>query len=752
MRITTKTLMVAALVLLPGFLRAQETTYPFQNTSLPENERLDNAVSLMTVDEKIATIVGQGVPRLGIANPGSTEAIHGIVRGGSNQLPNMGNAGQFQAPPQAPRPQGQGNRPQARANANAPMMPMPPRMVNSTAFPQAYGIGETWDREMSFIVGDVMSYEARYYSQKSGRNCLVLWAPNADIARDPRWGRTEESFGEDPYLVGEMVAAEVKGIQGDDPKYWRAASLMKHFLANSNEDGRTHTDSRFDEALFRDYYSYGFWKGAKAGAKSLMTAYNAYNGIPCIAHPFIKDILIGEWGMDGTLVDDAGALRNMVGEHHYSKDINEAIKMSLEAGLSRYIDSNAAQVRAAYDAGYLSDETLDACTKMNLRTMLKLGLLDAECPYSEMEFGETAPWETQEMKDKARLVTQKSVVLLKNEGDLLPIDKSKTKKIAVFGNRAEQVLKDWYGALPTYTVSALDGIKAKVEGTDTEVRFMAWDADGTAQELARWADVCIVCVGNHPATSPDWGRQSVQSPWGYGTIAGDGREALDRRSLQLESEDLIKVVWQANPKTVVALISSFPYAINWTAEHVPAIVHLTQCSQELGNGLADVLFGDYNPAGRTNQTWVSDILDLPNMLDYDIRHGRTYMYYKGRTIFPFGHGLSYTSFKYSGLKVRKDGDDYVFRFKLQNTGKRDGEEVVQLYATFKGDDAARRLRGFERIALAAGEQKEVEIRVPAEDMKLWDSDAHAFALKGRKAKVQIGASSEDIRLKKSFRL
>ena len=749
MRTAIRTLLVVSLLAFSCLLRAQEYEYPFQNPAMSEDARLDNAVSLMTVDEKIATIVGQGVPRLGIANPGSTEAIHGIVRGGSNQLPNMGNAGQFAAQ-QAPRPQQQGNRQQAR-QPQAPV-PQPVRLVNSTAFPQAYGIGETWDREMSFIVGDVMSYEARYYSQVTGRNCLILWAPNADLARDPRWGRTEESFGEDPYLVGEMVAAEVRGIQGDDPTYWRAAALMKHFLANSNEDGRVHTDSQFDETLFRDYYAYGFWKGAKAGAKSLMTAYNAYNGIPCIAAPFIKDVLINEWGMNGTLVDDAGALRNMVSAHNYSKDINEAIKQSLEAGLSRYIDSNAMQVRAAYDAGYLSEETLDYCTKMNLRTMLKLGLMDASSPYAEMEFGDVAPWETQEYKDKARLVTQKSVVLLKNDGDILPIDKSKVKKIAVFGNRANEVLKDWYGALPAYTVTALDGIKAKADASGAEVRFQAWDADGTAQELAKWADICIVCVGNHPATSPDWGRQSVQSPWGYGTVAGDGREALDRRSLQLESEDLIKVVWQANHNTVAVVISSFPFAINWTAANVPGIVHLTQCSQELGNGLADVLFGDYNPAGRTNQTWVSDILDLPNMLDYDVTNNRTYMYFTGKPIFPFGYGLSYTTFQYSGLKVAKDGDNYVFRFNLKNTGKRDGEEVVQLYATFKGDSAKKRLRGFERIALAAGESKEVEICVPADDLKIWDANAHAYAFRGSKAKIQIGASSADIKLKKNVKL
>lgn len=662
-------------------LRAQE--YPFQDTKLPEEERLDNAVSLMTVDEKIATLVGQGVPRLGIAGPGSTEAIHGIVRGGATDLPAL----------------------RSGSNGNRPV----PKYRNNTAFPQAYGIGETWDREM---------------------------------ARDPRWGRTEESFGEDPYLVGEMVAAEVRGIQGDDPAYWRGASLMKHFLANSNEDGRIRTDSQFDEALFRDYYSYGFWKGSRAGAMSLMTA------------PFIREILVDEWGMKGSLVDDGGALRFMVSEHHYAPDINEAIRMALEAGLTRFIDSNFEQVKAAYDGGYIRDEVLDARTKANLRTMLRLGLLDAECPYDAQSFGseEDLPWERQEHKDKARLVTQKSIVLLKNEGNLLPLDKSKVRKIAVFGNRAEQVLKDWYGALPTYRVSPLEGIKAAVDTTQTEVRFLRWDHDGSAQELAKWADVCIVCVGNHPNTSPDWDGQTVQSPWGYGVVAGDGREAVDRRSLQLETEDLVKVVWQANPNTVVTLISSFPYAINWTAENVPAIVHLTQRSQETGNALADVLFGEYNPAGRLTQTWVRDILDLPNMLDYDIRHGRTYMYARAKPLFPFGHGLSYTTFKYSHLKIKKEGANYVVRFDLKNTGSRDGEEVVQLYAKFKGDDASKRLRAFERVAVKAGETVPVELIVPEDDLKLWDSGKHAFTLRKGRTRILIGASSEDIRLHKRIRL
>lgn len=712
-------------------LSAQTYEYPFQNPDLSDEERIDNLLSLMTLEEKIATFSGQGVARLGVPSPGSSEAIHGLVRGGSTDLEGFVRNSQL-------------------ANAKVQQNNRRQGLIHSTAFPQGYGLGETWDREVLKMVGEVMSNEARYHSWANGYNVLCLWAPNADLGRDPRWGRTEECFGEDPYLVGELVASEVRGIQGDDPKYWRGASVMKHFLANSNEDGRCFTSSDFGEDLFRDYYSYGFWKGVKeGGARSLMCAYNKYNGVPCSTQDFIQEILIKEWGMDGQILNDGGALKQLVTMHHWVEDDKQAVKVSVEAGITRILDQVADEMLAAVNEGLLSEEIVDRNVRFNIRTMLRLGLMDSSDanPYKDMGFTETPLWETDDHKAKALLAARKSVVLLKNEGGLLPLDKKNVKKIAVFGNRAEEILKDWYGALPAYSVSPLAGIQAAVEGTDVEVRFQKWDSDGKAQELAEWADVAIVCVGNHPNTSPDWKWEKIQAPWGEGTVAGDGREAVDRRSLELESEDLIKMVWKANPNTVVALISSFPYAIDWTQENVPAILHMTQCGQETGNALADVIFGDYNPAGRTTQTWVRDILELPNMMDYDIRNGRTYMYYKGEPLYPFGYGLSYTSFDYSGLKVRRSGNGFKVSFDLENTGGRDGEEVVQVYVTFPGDDASRRLRGFDRVAVLAGKKVKVEILIPEDDMKLWDVGSQAFVLPAGRFDFMVGASSEDIRLR-----
>ena len=721
---------LTAAICLGGSLMAQSYEYPFQNPDLSEDERVENLLSLMTLEEKIATFSGLGVPRLGVPDPGRSEAIHGLVRGGNTDLEYFVRLSQLDM---------------------ASMYPQQPKsdFVHSTAFPQGYGLGATWDREILRMVGEVMSHEARYHSWKTGKNCLVLWAPNADLARDPRWGRTEEVFGEDPFLVSELVVEEIQGMQGDDPTYWRTATVMKHFLANSNEDGRSYTSSDFDEALFRDYYSFPFWKGVKdGGSRSLMTAYNKYNGIPCSTDDFIQEILIDEWGMDGQILNDGSALSLLVSAHKWAADKKEAVAVSVNAGISVILDRFADEMLAAVKEGLLSEEVVDRNTKFNLRTILRLGLMDQSDanPYKDMGFTDVAPWETDEYKAKARLATQKSVVLLKNDG-LLPLDKKEVKKVAVFGNRAEAVLKDWYGALPAYTVSALQGIRNAVEGTDVEVRFQKWDSDGEAQKLAEWADVAIVCVGNHPMTSPDW-KEKIQAPWAEGNIAGDGREAVDRRSLELDTEDLIKVVWKANPNTVVALISSFPYAIDWTQENVPAIIHMTQSSQELGNALADVIFGDYNPAGRTTQTWVKDILELPNMLDYDIRNGRTYMYYKGEPLYPFGHGLSYTTFEYSDLKVKKDGGRCVATFNVKNTGDMDGEEVVQLYVKFAGDDAAMRLRGFDRVAVPKGETVKVELVIEEEDMKLWDMDRHEFVLDKGEYEFLVGASSTDIRLKK----
>lgn len=690
--------------------------YPFQDPNLPEEVRVTNIISLMTLEEKVAFLSSRpGVPRLGIKAMGHVEGLHGLAQGGPSNW--------------APRP------------------PYP-----TTIFPQAVGMAETWDPDVMHQAGAVEGYEARYLYQstKYQRGSLIVRAPNADLGRDPRWGRTEECYGEDPFFNGTMAVAFIKGLQGNDPKYWQTASLLKHFFANSNENGRDGSSSDFDEQLFREYYSVPFRMGfEEGGARCFMASYNAWNGIPCTVQPVIKNVAIKEWGVDGIICTDGGAMPNLIAHHHYYAATNEAVAGCVKAGINQFLDRIfRAGATSALTNNLLSETDIDQVIKGTLRVFIRLGLLDPATnnPYAGIgASSEPEPWNTSEHQAVARLVTQKSIVLLKNSKNLLPLDKTKLKSIAVIGPRANEVLLDWYSGTPPYMVTPLQGIKNKV-GPGVTVNFATNNADGEAVKIARASDVVVLCVGNHP-TGDD-------TNWAKVALPSYGREAVDRQSITLEDEELIKQVYRANPKIIVVLISSFPYAINWTQKHVPAIVHLTHCSQEEGNALADVLFGDYNPAGRLVETWPVSLKQLPPMMDYNIRNGRTYMYFKGKPLYPFGYGLSYTTFDYSDLQtsaptLAKDGSLTV-SVNVKNTGNRTGEEVVQLYVKHRKsalEHPVQELRGFKRVAFQPGEQKTVEIPLTAKSLAYWDEGKHAFTVEGGEIEVRVGGSSADERLK-----
>jgi beta-glucosidase len=695
--------------------------YPFQNPDLPVADRITNAIAAMTLDEKIDLLrFRAGVPRLGIPPLSSVEGLHGEAMGGPS---NWGR--------RSPHP--------------------------TTLFPQAIGMAETWDTDVMRQAGAVEGYEVRYMYQneKLHRGGLVVFAPNADLGRDPRWGRTEECYGEDPWFNGTMAVALIRGLQGDDPKYWQVASLLKHFLANSNEDGRAHSSSDFEERLFREYYSVPFRMGfEEGGARCFMTAYNAWNKVPCHIQPVVREVVMKEWGVDGAICTDGGGLRNLVIEHHAFVTTNEAAAACIKAGISQFLDNYRDSVGQALTNHLLAEADLDQAIARTLRISIRLGLLDppTNVPYANIgRDTEPEPWNSEKHKATARLVTQKSIVLLKNSRQLLPLDRAKLRSIAVVGPRANEVLLDWYSGAPPYMVTPFEGIRSKA-GAAVNVSFATNNDRGEAVNLARSADVAIVCVGNHPLGGYDM-------PWAKAIYPSYGREALDRQSITLEDEGLIKQIYAVNPKTVVVLISSFPYAINWTQKHVPAIVHLTHSSQETGNALADVLFGDFDPAGRLVQTWPRSLEQLPPMMDYDIRHGRTYMYFKGKPLYPFGYGLSYTTFKYTELKtssptLARDGAITV-SVSVQNAGKRAGDEVVQLYVRHVKSEVQRpikELRGFRRVALASGETKTVELPLKAESLAYWDTDKHAFVVEPDTIEVMVGGSSVELPLKKSVRV
>lgn len=700
--------------------QSQPAQYPFQNPDLPIEQRIDNILSLMTIDEKIECLdTTPSVPRLGIKGSGHVEGIHGLTQGGPGKWGK-------------------------------------PLTIPSTTFPQGIGLGETWDQELLRQAGQIEGYEARYVFQspKYRQGGIVIRSPNADLGRDPRWGRTEECYGEDAYFNGAMVVAFTKGLQGDHPIYWQSAALMKHFLANSNENDRDKSSSDFDERLFHEYYALPFEMGViEGGSRAYMAAYNAVNKVPMTINPVMQKVTREQWGQDGIICTDAGAMRNLVTAHKYYPDFDTAAAETIKAGIGQFLDDYRDAARGALKRGLLTEADIDRALRGNFRVMIRLGLLDppSRVPYSTIGQETTDPWLTEKHKAVALLATQKSIVLLKNETKLLPLDKKKLKSIAVIGPRANEVLLDWYSGTPPYAISPLDGIRSAV-GPAVTVNYAANNDGDAAVKAARASDVAIVVVGNHP-------NGGFDNQWAKVSVPSEGREAVDRESIKLEQEELIETVFRANRKTIVVLKSSFPYAINWTQETVPAILHMALNSQEEGRALASVLFGDYNPAGRLVQTWPRDLAQLPAMMDYDIRHGRTYMYFSGKPLYPFGYGLSYSTFSYRNLRTSAESLSAAgtidISFLVKNLGPHAGDEVVQLYVRHLGSSVSRplkELKAFTRVHLRAREEKKVTLSVPASRLAYWDANADRWTVEKDQIEIIVGGSSTDARLRKTIRV
>lgn len=691
--------------------------YDFQNTKLKDDKRVELFIKHLTLEEKMMWLSPMmGTPRLGMPVLSCYEGLHGLALGGPSRNNGVITVDGKEVPNDLP----------------------------TTIFPQAYGMGSTWDPSLIQRIGEIEAEEVRWYAQgtKARRKGLVVFAPNADLARDPRWGRTEESFGEDPFLTAQLSVAMVKGLQGDDSRYWKTAALMKHFLANSNEDGRDSTSSNFDERLFREYYSYPFYKGiTEGGSRAFMASYNSWNGIPMCVHPCLDEITRQEWGNNGIICTDGGAYAMLVNAHHYYPDFPTAAAGVVKAGTSQFLDRYQPYLKEAVEKGLVTEADIDKVIRGNIFVALKLGLLDDGCPYTAIGKDSTAmpPYEREEVKRFVREVTAKSIVLLKNTNQTLPI--KGVKKIAVVGPYADKIIYDWYSGTAPYENTILKAMQEAGKEYGIEILYAPDNQMGRAEALANEADMVLVCTGNHP--------YGTDRTWKVCPVPSDGREANDRHSLQLPDEDEIRRIYAVNPNTVLVLVSSFPYTINWSKEHLPAILHVTHCSQEQGHGVTDVLFGRVNPAGRTTQTWVKDILDLPPMMDYDIRHGRTYMYIDKEVLFPFGYGLSYTRFEYGDAKILKQDKQKVYvSVPVRNVGACDGEEVVQLYAHYpdsKVEHPRRQLRAFERVSIPQGETREVVLEIDKNDLSYWDEAAHAFVQELGRVCLEIGTSSADIR-------
>ena len=711
----------------PSF--AQHPSYPFKNPTLPVEKRIDNLLSLMTTEEKVDCLgTRTGVPRLGVPNFGSSEGIHGVVQRGSE--------GRFVR-----------------------------TAITTTQFPQPPGMGESWDPDLVRQAGAVEGYEARFITQtaKYNRQILMLWGPQSDLARDPRWGRGEEVYGEDPFFNGTMAVAFIKGLQGDDPKYWQAAALLKHFLANSNENYRTSSSSDFDQRLFWEYYSVPFRMGfLEGGAKAVMASYNAWNGVPMVINPILKSVVQRQWGVD-VLSSDGGAVKLLVDPRKVFPTQKDAVVACLKAGINQFLDTYREETLEALKDGSVTAAEIDDLLRYKFRITIRLGLLDPPemVPYSKIK-DSPEPWNTPKDQAVSTKMALESVVLLKNANSFLPLKKDSLKSIAVIGPLADSIHWDWYGGTPPHAITPLQGIKDEA-GPNVKVSYAADEINNAAINAARSSDVAVVVVGNDPTCGPDMAHDWHNTPDGGGTLPctspSDGREGRDRESITLGEEQLVKQVFAVNPKTVVLLVSSFPFAINWSQANVPAILHMAHASQDEGAALAKVLFGEYNPGGRLVTTWPKSLDQLPPMMDYDIRHGRTYMYFKGEPLYPFGYGLSYTTFRYTNLrsssdKLASDGTVTV-SVDVTNTGSVTGDEVVQLYVKHLHSKVERpheELKGFQRVTIEPNQTKTVAIPLKASALAFWDEKLGGFKVEAEPVSLMIGSSSDDIKLTTTLRL
>jgi beta-glucosidase len=612
----------------------------------------------------------------------------------------------------------------------------------ATVFPQAISLAATFDPELEIEVATAISTEARVKNNTEGKG-LTYWSPTVNLARDPRWGRNEESYGEDPYLTSRMALQFVRGMQGDDPKYLKTISTVKHYAANNIEATRFTGSSDVDERNLHEFYFPAFRATAKE-VGSVMCAYNRINGVPaCADRWLLQQTLRDGFGFQGYVVSDCDAVDLIFSGHGYAASGPEASRMALGAGT----DLNCGQ-RYQYDllglvgSGEVAEVQIDTALRRLFLARFRLGEFDPPqaVPYRSIP---ASALDSPEHAALALRAARESMVLLKNDG-LLPLDTASLGSIAVVGPNAAVAVFGGYSGEASAPVTVLDGIRTRVQGDGIAVSFTqgtttssAFDDSSieTAAEAAAAADIAVVVAGLDVS------------------LASEG---LDRTDIALPAaqEELLRAVVAANPKTVLVLVTGAPLGVPWAEENVPAILLAGYGGQAAGTAVAEVLFGDTNPGGRLPQTYYRTLADLPPMEDYDIIAGkRGYMFFEGEVLYPFGHGLSYTRFTYDNLQLvpteLRASEAVTIHFDVKNTGARAGDEVVQVYVhdvEARVPVPIRQLKQFQRLNLEPGATQTVTLTLPAADLAFYDVDAKAWAVDPGQFEIMVGASSADIRL------
>ena len=697
-------------------------TPDYQNPDLPFERRVADLVSRMTLEEKASQMqdVAPAIPRLGIpAYNWWNEALHGVARSGL-----------------------------------------------ATSFPQAIGLAATWDDSLIFRMATVVSDEARakhheYVRQGSRERYqgLTFWSPNINLFRDPRWGRGQETYGEDPFLTGRLAVQFIRGMQGDDPKYLKTVSTVKHFAVHSGPEPERHTfDAIVRERDLRESYLPHFAAGIREGrAYSLMCAYNRVLGSPaCGSSLLLKDILRDEWGFSGYVVSDCGAINDIYERHKVVPTAAGAAALAVKTGTDLECGNVYANLVNAVKQGLITEQAIDTTVKRLFLARFKLGMFDppervrwAQIPISGLD--------QPVHRALARQVARESIVLLKNAGGVLPLRKD-IGTIAVIGPNCDdrRMLLGNYEGAPADSITPLRGIREAVSrGTRVlYARGSDWvvlgdSGLGEAVRAAEQADAVVLCLG---LTAQLEGEEMPVEIAGF---RGGDRTSIDLPAAQ---ERLLERIVAVGKPTVLVLMSGSAVAVNWAQEHVPAIIEAWYGGQAAGSALADVLFGDYNPGGRLPVTFYKSVNDLPPFDDYRMA-GRTYRFFKGTPLYPFGYGLSYTTFAYKNLRTSsarlRAADTLIVRVDVTNTGRRTGDEVAQLYVRHLGSRVERPtgdLRGFRRVTLKPGETHTVAFSLPASSLAYWNSATHRWVVEQEPVELAVGASSADIRLRRRIQV
>ena len=692
----------------------------YKNENISFKERAKDMVLRMTLLEKVSqmTYNSAAIPRLGIPSYNWwNEALHGVARAGV-----------------------------------------------ATMFPQAIGMAATFDEKLIYKVAEVISTEGRakyHESQRKGDHGiykgLTFWSPNINIFRDPRWGRGHETYGEDPYLTGRLGVAFIKGLQGNDKKYMKTAACAKHFAVHSGPESQRHSfNAIVSKKDLRETYLPAFKEAVmEAKVEAVMGAYNRTNDEPCCgSKTLLMDILRDEWNFKGHVTSDCWAIKDFHENHRITSNAVESVALAVNNGCDLNCGNMYLNVLIACKEGLVLEETVDRSVERLITTRMKLGMFDdpGVVPYTAIPYEEN---DSKEHRDFALKVSEKTLVLLKNENNILPLNKNKINSIAVIGpnaNSREALTGNYFGT-PSKYVTILEGIQQAVNANSRvyyaegchlykdKVEDLASPKDRISEAIsvAERSDIVVMCLGLNATIEGEEGDTSnIQA-------AGD-KNNLDLPGLQ---QKLLEEVYKTGKPIILVLASGSALAVNFADEHIPAIIQAWYSGAEGGKALASLIFGDYSPSGKLPVTFFRTTEELPNFNDYSMKN-RTYRYMENQALYPFGYGLSYTKFEYSNLIGRSElnsSETAKFKVTVKNIGQCQSEETIQLY--LKDVEASvivpkYELKGIKKINLNPGEEKQVGFELTPRQMALIDNDGNCIFEPGV-FEVYIGGSQPDHR-------